>query len=79
MQSTILASVNGRLGVGGWREHSTALCHWAETSTQEAETIQVAAWGLRPRTREREGADVIKGQTEPLSKQLLPCSRVEFI
>ena len=31
---------------------------------------------------EQEGeraADVIKGQTEPLSKQLLPCSRVEFI
>lgn len=26
----------------GWGEHSTALCHWAETSTQEAETIQVA-------------------------------------
>lgn len=43
MQSTILASVNGRLGVGGWREHSTVLCHWAETSTQEAETIQVAS------------------------------------
>lgn len=42
MQSTILASVNGRLGVGRWGEHSTALCHWAETSTQEAETIQVA-------------------------------------
>ena len=26
----------------GWGEHSTALCHWAETSTQEAETIRVA-------------------------------------
>ena len=31
---------------------------------------------------EQEGeraADVIKGQTETLSKQLLPCCRVEFI